>query len=146
MSDYLGTEHHEFTFTVEEGIDALYDLIWHIESFEQVGYPGGVGGWAGQGRALTSVHALAHPLTHPPVVHCPQVRAAVPMYLLSRRIKAMGIKVVLSGEGADEIFGGYLYFHKAPSAGGLARARAAQRPSSPPRPRLSVGSRAATCV
>ncbi|KAI3438337.1 hypothetical protein D9Q98_000770 [Chlorella vulgaris] len=78
VSDFLGTLHHEFTFTVEEGIDALYDLIWHIESYEQV-------------------------------------RAAVPMYLLAQRIKAMGMKVVLSGEGADEIFGGYLYFHKAPS-------------------------------
>jgi len=79
VSEFLGTQHHEFTFTVEEGIDALHDLIWHIESFEQV-------------------------------------RAAVPMYLLARRIKAMGIKVVLSGEGADEEFGGYLFFHKAPNA------------------------------
>lgn len=79
VADHLGTTHHEFTFTVEEGIDALSDLVWHIESFEQV-------------------------------------RAAVPMYLLSRKIKALGFKVVLSGEGADEIFGGYLYFHKAPSA------------------------------
>ena len=79
VADFLGTEHHEFTFTVEEGIDALYDLIWHIESYEQV-------------------------------------RAAVPMYLLARKIKALGIKVVLSGEGADEELGGYLYFHKAPNA------------------------------
>ena len=79
VSDYLGTVHHEFTFTVEEGIDALHDLIWHIESYEQV-------------------------------------RAAVPMYLLAQRIKALGIKVVLSGEGADEEFGGYLFFHKAPNA------------------------------
>lgn len=79
VADFLGTEHHEFHFTVEEGIDALRDLIWHIESYEQV-------------------------------------RAAVPMYILSRKIKAAGIKMVLSGEGADEIFGGYLYFHKAPSA------------------------------
>ncbi|CAD7705317.1 unnamed protein product [Ostreobium quekettii] len=78
VANDLGTNHHEFHFTVEEGIDALRDLIWHIESFEQV-------------------------------------RAAVPMYLLARKIKALGIKVVLSGEGADEIFGGYLYFHKAPS-------------------------------
>jgi asparagine synthase (glutamine-hydrolysing) len=78
VAAYLGTVHHEFTFTVEEGIDALGDLIWHIESYEQV-------------------------------------RAAVPMYLLARRIKALGIKVVLSGEGADEELGGYLYFHKAPS-------------------------------
>eukprot|EP01025_Chloroclados_australasicus_P018846 TRINITY_DN2003_c1_g1_i6.p1 TRINITY_DN2003_c1_g1~~TRINITY_DN2003_c1_g1_i6.p1 ORF type:complete len:649 (-),score=79.24 TRINITY_DN2003_c1_g1_i6:1644-3590(-) len=78
VADFLGTNHHEFHFTVQEGIDALHDLIYHIESFEQV-------------------------------------RAAVPMYLLARRIKAMGIKVVLSGEGADEIFGGYLYFHKAPN-------------------------------
>lgn len=79
VAEHLGTAHHEFTFTVEEGIDALRDLVWHIESYEQV-------------------------------------RAAVPMYLLSRKIKALGFKVVLSGEGADEIFGGYLYFHKAPSA------------------------------
>lgn len=79
VADFLGTEHHEFTFTVEEGIDALHDLIWHIESYEQV-------------------------------------RAAVPMYLLARRIKALGIKVVLSGEGADEELGGYLYFHKAPNS------------------------------
>lgn len=78
VAEFLGINHHEFHFTVEEGIDAMRDLIWHIESYEQV-------------------------------------RAAVPMYLLARRIKAQGIKVVLSGEGADEIFGGYLYFHKAPS-------------------------------
>ncbi|KAK9814108.1 hypothetical protein WJX72_000787 [[Myrmecia] bisecta] len=79
VADLLGTDHHEFTFTVEEGIDALYDLIWYIESYEQV-------------------------------------RAAVPMYLLARKIKALGLKVIMSGEGADEIFGGYLYFHKAPNA------------------------------
>lgn len=78
VAKFLGTFHHEFHFTVDEGIDAIKDLIWHSESFEQV-------------------------------------RAAVPMYLLARKIKALGIKVVLSGEGADEIFGGYLYFHKAPS-------------------------------
>lgn len=78
VADFLGTEHYNFTFTVEEGIDALEDLIWHLESYEQV-------------------------------------RAAVPMYILSRKIKSLGIKVVLSGEGADEAFGGYLYFHKAPS-------------------------------
>jgi asparagine synthase (glutamine-hydrolysing) len=79
VADFLGTIHHEFTFTVQEGLDALEDLIWHIESFEQV-------------------------------------RAAVPMYILTRKIKAMGIKVVLSGEGADEALGGYLFFHKAPDA------------------------------
>ncbi|EIE27700.1 glutamine-hydrolyzing asparagine synthase [Coccomyxa subellipsoidea C-169] len=78
VAAFLGTQHHEFTFTVEEGIDALYDLIWHIESYEQV-------------------------------------RASVPMYILSRKIKAGGFKVVLSGEGADEIYGGYLFFHKAPT-------------------------------
>eukprot|EP00891_Asterochloris_glomerata_P008873 jgi/Astpho2/8873/Aster-05503 len=79
VAQQLGTLHHEFHFTVEEGIDAVYDLIYHIESYEQV-------------------------------------RAAVPMYILSRKIKAMGVKVVCSGEGADEMFGGYLYFHKAPNA------------------------------
>lgn len=78
VAHQLGTSHHEFHFTVEEGIDALYDLVYHLESYEQI-------------------------------------RAAVPMYLLSRKIKALGFKVVMSGEGADEIFGGYLYFHKAPS-------------------------------
>ena len=79
VAAHLGTQHHEFTFTVQEGLDAVSDLIYYIESYEQV-------------------------------------RAAVPMYLLSRKIKALGFKVVLSGEGADEIFGGYLYFHKSPSA------------------------------
>jgi len=77
----IGTAHHEFHFTVEEGIDALPDVIRHIETYD-----------------VTSI------------------RASTPMYLLARRIRAMGIKMVLSGEGADEIFGGYLYFHKAPSA------------------------------
>ncbi|KAL3158675.1 Asparagine synthetase [Trebouxia sp. C0010 RCD-2024] len=79
VAHQLGTKHHEFHFTVEEGIDAVYDLVYHLESYEQV-------------------------------------RAAVPMYLLSRKIKALGFKVVMSGEGADEVFGGYLYFHKAPNA------------------------------
>ncbi len=77
----LGTSHHEFKFTVQEGLDALADVIRHIETYD-----------------VTSV------------------RASTPMYLMARRIKAMGVKMVLSGEGADEIFGGYLYFHKAPSA------------------------------
>ncbi len=79
VAAFLGTEHHEFTFTPQEALDALPDVIYHLETFEQV-------------------------------------RASVPMYLLSRKIKGMGVKMVLSGEGADEIFGGYLYFHKAPSA------------------------------
>ena len=80
-AEAIGTAHHEFHFTVEEGIDALPDVIRHIETYD-----------------VTSI------------------RASTPMYLLARRIRAMGIKMVLSGEGADEIFGGYLYFHKAPSA------------------------------
>jgi asparagine synthase (glutamine-hydrolysing) len=71
--------HHEFHFTVQEGLDALRDVIYHIETYD-----------------VTTV------------------RASTPMYLMARRIRAMGIKMVLSGEGADEIFGGYLYFHKAP--------------------------------
>ncbi len=78
----IGTIHHEFSFTEQEGHDALNDVIHHIETYD-----------------VTTV------------------RASTPMYLLARRIKAMGIKMVLSGEGADEIFGGYLYFHKAPDAG-----------------------------
>lgn len=80
----IGTVHHEFLFSVQEGLDALEDVIYHIESYD-----------------VTTI------------------RASTPMYLMARRIKAMGIKMVLSGEGADEVFGGYLYFHKAPSAGEL---------------------------
>src|SRR5205807_609326 len=77
----IGTVHHGFRFTFEEGLDALSEVIRHVETFD-----------------VTTV------------------RASTPMYLLARRIKAMGIKMVLSGEGSDEVFGGYLYFHKAPSA------------------------------
>ena len=80
VADHIGTVHHEFHFTVQEGLDALGDVIYHLETYD-----------------VTTV------------------RAATPMYLMARRIKAMGIKMVLSGEGADEIFGGYLYFHKAPN-------------------------------
>lgn len=80
-ADFLGTVHHELTFTVQDGLDALRDVIWHLETYD-----------------VTTV------------------RASTPMYLMARKIKAMGIKMVLSGEGADEIFGGYLYFHKAPNA------------------------------
>ena len=80
VADALGTAHHEFHFTVQEGLDALSDVIYHIETYD-----------------VTSI------------------RASTPMYLLARRIRAMGIKMVLSGEGADEIFGGYLYFHMAPN-------------------------------
>ncbi|PSR74181.1 hypothetical protein PHLCEN_2v10137 [Hermanssonia centrifuga] len=78
---YLGTVHHEYVFTVQEGLDAIPDVIHHLETYD-----------------VTTV------------------RASTPMYLLSRKIKAMGVKMVLSGEGSDEIFGGYLYFHKAPDA------------------------------
>ncbi len=81
VADYIDTVHHEITFTIQEGLDALTDVIYHLETYD-----------------VTTV------------------RAATPMYLLARAIKAMGIKMVLSGEGSDEIFGGYLYFHKAPSA------------------------------
>ncbi len=80
-ADALGTVHHACVYTFQEGLDALPEVIRHIETYD-----------------VTTI------------------RAATPMYLLARRIKAMGIKMVLSGEGADEIFGGYLYFHKAPSA------------------------------
>ncbi|MFT7072108.1 MAG: asparagine synthase (glutamine-hydrolyzing) [Patiriisocius sp.] len=81
VADYIGTVHHEVYFTIQEGIDALRDVIYHVETYD-----------------ITTI------------------RASTPMFLLARAIKAMGIKMVLSGEGADEIFGGYLYFHKAPSA------------------------------
>lgn len=81
MADYIGTVHHEVNYTVQEGLDAIRDVIYFIETYD-----------------VTTV------------------RASTPMYLLARVIRSMGIKMVLSGEGADEIFGGYLYFHKAPSA------------------------------
>jgi asparagine synthase (glutamine-hydrolysing) len=81
VADHIGTIHHEIYFTLEEGLDALRDVIYHIETYD-----------------VTSV------------------RASTPMYLLARVIKSMGVKMVLTGEGADEIFGGYLYFHKAPDA------------------------------
>ena len=81
VADYIGTVHHEINYTIQEGIDAIRDVIYFIETYD-----------------VTTV------------------RASTPMYLLARVIKSMGIKMVLSGEGADEVFGGYLYFHKAPSA------------------------------
>ncbi len=79
VADHIGSIHHNFTFTVQEGLDAVRDVIYHLETYD-----------------VTTV------------------RASTPMYLMSRKIKSMGVKMVLSGEGADEIFGGYLYFHKAP--------------------------------
>lgn len=81
VADYIGTVHHEINYTIEEGLDAIRDVIYYIETYD-----------------VTTV------------------RASTPMYLISRVIKSMGIKMVLSGEGADEVFGGYLYFHKAPDA------------------------------
>lgn len=80
-AEALGTVHHGFTYTIEEGLDALPEVIRHVETYD-----------------VTTI------------------RASTPMFLLARRIKAMGVKMVLSGEGSDEIFGGYLYFHKAPDA------------------------------
>ncbi len=80
VAKHIGSVHHEIQFTVQEGLDALSDVIYHLESFD-----------------ITSI------------------RATTPMYLLMRKIHSMGIKMILSGEGADEVFGGYLYFHKAPN-------------------------------
>lgn len=80
-ADHIGTIHHEVTFTIQEGLDAIRDVIYHLETYD-----------------VTTI------------------RASTPMYLLARVIKSMGIKMVLSGEGSDELFGGYLYFHKAPNA------------------------------
>lgn len=80
VAKFLGTKHHAFTFTIEDGLNALSDVIYHLETYD-----------------VTTI------------------RASTPMYLLSRKIKAMGVKMVLSGEGSDEIFGGYLYFHAAPN-------------------------------
>jgi asparagine synthase (glutamine-hydrolysing) len=81
VAEHIGTVHHEIHFTVQEGLDAINDVIYHLETYD-----------------VTTV------------------RASTPMYLMARVIKSMGIKMVLSGEGADELFGGYLYFHKAPNA------------------------------
>lgn len=81
VADHIGSIHHEIHFTVQEGLDAVRDVIYHLETYD-----------------VTTV------------------RASTPMYLLARVIKSMGIKMVLSGEGSDELFGGYLYFHKAPNA------------------------------
>ena len=81
VAEHIGTVHHEIHYTLQEGLDALRDVIYHIETYD-----------------VTTV------------------RASTPMYLLARVIKSMGIKMVLSGEGADEVFGGYLYVHKAPDA------------------------------
>ncbi|CAG7869899.1 unnamed protein product [Brassica rapa] len=80
VAEYLGTVHHEFHFTVQDGIDAIEDVIYHVETYD-----------------VTTI------------------RASTPMFLMSRKIKSLGVKMVLSGEGSDEIFGGYLYFHKAPN-------------------------------
>tara|TARA_B100000575_G_scaffold154027_1_gene122844 strand:+ start:9507 stop:11243 length:1737 start_codon:yes stop_codon:yes gene_type:complete len=79
-ADFLGTTHHSFTFTIEEGINALRDVIYHLETYD-----------------ITTI------------------RASTPMYLMSRKIKSLGFKMVLSGEGSDELLGGYLYFHNAPN-------------------------------
>lgn len=81
VADMIGTIHHPIIFTIQQGIDALKEVIYHIETYD-----------------VTTI------------------RASTPMYLMARQIKAMGIKMVLSGEGADELFGGYLYFHKAPNS------------------------------
>ena len=81
VADHIETVHHEIHFTVQEGLDAIRDVIYHLETYD-----------------VTTI------------------RASTPMYLMSRVIKSMGVKMVLSGEGADELFGGYLYFHKAPNA------------------------------
>ena len=80
-AEHIGSVHHEIHFTVQEGLDAVKDVIYHLETYD-----------------VTTV------------------RASTPMYLMARVIKSMGIKMVLSGEGSDELFGGYLYFHKAPNA------------------------------
>jgi asparagine synthase (glutamine-hydrolysing) len=81
VADYIGTVHHEIKFTIQEGLDAIKDVIYNLETYDTT-----------------------------------TIRASTPMYLMARVIKSMGIKMVLSGEGADELFGGYLYFHKAPNA------------------------------
>ena len=83
VADFIGSRHFSFEFTVQEGLDALNEVIYHLETFDRT-----------------------------------TIRASTPMFLMARKIKATGVKMVLSGEGADEMFGGYLYFHKAPNAKG----------------------------
>ena len=80
VAKFLGTKHYSFEYSIDEGLDAISDVIYHLETFD-----------------ITTI------------------RASTPMYLMARKIKATGVKMVLSGEGADEIFAGYLYFHKAPN-------------------------------
>ncbi len=84
VADFIGSVHHSFKFTIQEGLDSISDVIYHLETYD-----------------VTTI------------------RAATPMYLMARKIRSMGVKMVLSGEGSDEIFGGYLYFHKAPNAKAL---------------------------
>jgi asparagine synthase (glutamine-hydrolysing) len=86
VADFLGTVHHEFNFTVQQGLDALRDVVYHLETFD-----------------VTTI------------------RASTPMFLLSRKIRAMGVKMVLSGEGSDELLAGYLYFHLAPNGAEMQR-------------------------
>ena len=93
VADHLGTIHHQIHFTVQEGLDALRDVIYHLETYD-----------------VTTI------------------RASTPMYLMARYIKAMGIKMVLSGEGSDELFGGYLYFHKAPTPASSTKRTCASSP------------------
>merc|ERR1719265_2484407 len=81
VANYLGCIHHEFVFSIDEALDALPEVIYHLETFD-----------------VTTI------------------RSSTPMWLMARKIRALGVKMVLSGEGADEMFGGYLYFHKAPNA------------------------------
>ncbi len=104
MANHLGTVHHEIHFTVQEGLDAIRDVIYHIETYDVTTI-----------RAST-LDAIRDVIYHIETYDVTTIRASTPMYLMSRKIKAMGIKMVLSGEGSDEVFGGYLYFHKAPNA------------------------------
>jgi asparagine synthase (glutamine-hydrolysing) len=95
VADHIGTVHHEIHITVQEGLDAVRDVIYYLETYD-----------------VTTV------------------RASTPMYLMARVIKSMGVKMVLSGEGADEVFGGYLYFHRAPGRASSMRRQCASSPSS----------------
>ncbi|CAM9883495.1 unnamed protein product, partial [Choristocarpus tenellus] len=81
VAQFLDTIHHNYVYSIQEGLDAIREVIKHVETYDTT-----------------------------------TIRASTPMFLMARKIKAMGVKMVLSGEGADEVFGGYLYFHKAPTA------------------------------
>ena len=137
VAAFVGTVHHSFVFTIQEGLDAVREVVHHLETYDvttvrtlqthiyrQSYLALSWGGLQREGQAclraepknkIQCLHThFRTPDRH--TIETIKIRASTPMFLMSRKIKARGVKMVLSGEGADEIFGGYLYFHKAPNA------------------------------